>query len=256
MAGALRDVPGLFHRLLVELFGGEEFDLAGKHYQAGALAAQMAQAVLGGLGDPRQWVQLAFLGIAGISALILVAVLLYYFLASGPELAAGALWLVPPEYRAEAAEVAARLDPMLRRYIVGMFGIVVAGTLIAWPALALVLRLPFAFLLALLTGILELVPVVGPAASAGIVGLLAIERNGLWAAVAFAAYVTVFRIVIDRLIGPVILGAAVRLHPVVVIFVFLAGWLVLGFVGVVLAVPAAAAVKIALDYYYSHPMRR
>jgi predicted PurR-regulated permease PerM len=48
----------------------------------------------------------------------------------------------------------------------------------------------------------------------------------------------------------------VRLHPVVVIFVFLAGWLVLGFVGVVLAVPAAASVKIVLDYYYSRPMRR
>jgi predicted PurR-regulated permease PerM len=67
--------------------------------------------------------------------------------------------------------------------------------------------------------------------------------------------VTVFRVVIDRLIGPVILGRAVSLHPVVVIFALLAGGLVLGMAGILLAVPVAASVKIVLDYYYSHPMR-
>jgi predicted PurR-regulated permease PerM len=144
---------------------------------------------------------------------------------------------------------------MLRRYLIGMFGIVVVAALLAWPAIALVLHLPFALLLALLTGLLELVPVLGPVASAGIVGLLSLEQHGLWAVIAFAAYVTVFRVVIDRLIGPVILGRAVSLHPVVVIFALLAGGLVLGMAGILLAVPVAASVKIVLDYYYSHPMR-
>ena len=66
---------------------------------------------------------------------------------------------------------------------------------------------------------------------------------------------TVYRVAIDRLIGPVILGSAVSLHPVVVIFAFLAGGLFLGIAGIILAVPVAASVKIVLDYYYSHPMR-
>ena len=255
VAQALRDAPQLLHKFLAEAFGGEDFDVLGKHYQAGQLASQIADTALGGLAQPRQWLEFAFLGAAGITALILVIILIYYFLAAGPELAAGILWLVPPEYRDEAAEVAGRIDPMLRRYLLGLLGIVVAATLLAWPAIALVLHLPYALLLSLLTGVLELLPILGPAASAGIVGLLSLERHGLWAVVAFAAYVTVFRVVIDRLIGPIILGKAVSLHPVVVIFAFLAGGLFLGIAGVVLAVPAAAAVKIVLDYYYSRPTR-
>lgn len=255
VAQALRDAPQLVHKFLVEAFGGEEFDLLGKHYQAGQLASQIADAALGGLAQPQQWLEFAFLGVAGITALILVVILIYYFLAGGPELAAGILWLVPPEYRDEAAEVGGRIDPMLRRYLLGLLGIVIAATLLSWPAIALVLHLPYALLLSLLTGVLELLPVLGPAASAGIVGLLSLEQHGLWAVVAFAVYVTVFRVVIDRLIGPIILGKAVSLHPVVVIFAFLAGGLFLGIAGVILAVPVAAAVKIVLDYYYSRPTR-
>lgn len=254
-AQALRDAPQLLHKFLVEAFGGEDFDLLGKPYQAGPLAGQIAAAALGGLAQPQHWLEFAFWGVAGLAAIILVIVLIYYFLAAGPQLAAGVLWLVPPEYRDEAAEVAARIDPMLRRYLLGLLGIVVAATALAWPAIALVLHLPYALLLSLLTGVLELLPVLGPAASAGIVGLLSLEQHGLWAVVAFAVYVTVFRVVIDRLIGPIILGKAVSLHPVVVIFAFLAGGLFLGIAGVILAVPVAAAVKIVLDYYYSHPMR-
>jgi predicted PurR-regulated permease PerM len=255
VARALGDAPQLLHKFLVELFGGEAFELFGKPYQAGPLATQLTGALFGGLLQPQQWLAAAFWGAAGLTALILVVILIYYFLAAGPQLAAGALWLVPPEYRDEVAEVAARIDPMLRRYLIGLLGIVIAGTLVAWPAIALVLHLPFALLLSLLTGVLELVPVFGPVASAGIVGLLSLEQHGLWAVIAFAIYVTVYRVVIDRLIGPIILGKAVSLHPVVVIFVFLAGGLFLGIAGIILAVPVAAAVKIVLDYYYSHPMR-
>jgi predicted PurR-regulated permease PerM len=253
VAQALGDLPQLLHKFLVEAFGGEDFALFGKHYEAGNLASQMAAVALGGLAQPQAWLEAAFFGVAGIGALILIVILIFYFLAAGPELAAGALWLVPPEYRDEVAEIAAEIDPMLRRYLLGLLGIVIAGAALAWPAIALVLHLPFALLLSLLTGVLELLPVIGPAASAGIVGLLSLEQHGLWPVIAFALYVTVYRVVIDRLIGPIILGQAVSLHPVVVIFAFLAGGMFLGIAGVVLAVPVAATVKIVLQHYYSQP---
>lgn len=62
-------------------------------------------------------------------------------------------------------------------------------------------------------------------ASAVLIGLLALEQHGLWAVIAFAIYVTVFRLLIDRVVGPLVLGHAVRLHSTVVIFAFLAGGL-------------------------------
>ena len=200
---------------------------------------------------------IAFGGFAAVTGAVLIIVLVFYFLDTGPQLARGALWLVPPEYRAEAAEIAAKIDPLLRRYLLGLLVIVVFATISSWFAIRFALGLPFALLLALLTGLLELVPVLGPMASATLVGLLALERHGFWAVVAFAAYVTAFRLLIDRVVGPVVLGRAARLHPVVVMFAFLAGGLLLGVIGgVILAVPAAAAAKVVLEHYYAQPTRR
>lgn len=65
-----------------------------------------------------------------------------------------------------------------------------------------------------------------------------------------------FRLLIDRVVGPQVLGHAVRLHPTVVIFAFLAGGLFFGVVGVIVAVPVAAAVKVVLEHYYAQPTRR
>jgi predicted PurR-regulated permease PerM len=97
---------------------------------------------------------------------------------------------------------------------------------------------------------------IGPMTSAGLVGLLALEQHGFWAVIAFAVYVTVFRLLIDRLVGPIVLGSAARLHPAVVMFAFLAGGLFLGVAGVILAVPVAAAIKVVLEHYYSQPTRQ
>jgi predicted PurR-regulated permease PerM len=255
LVDALSHVPQLLQKFLAELFGAQEFDLLGHHYVASQLAQQMSDALFGGVRQPQQWVEAAVTAFALITAVILVIVLIYYFLADGPGLAAGSLWLVPPEYREEVAEVAAKIDPMLRRYITGLLIIVALATLMSWLAIAYLLHLPFAFLLGLLTGLLELIPVLGPMLSATIVGLLALTEHGFWAVIAFAIYVTLFRLAIDRLFGPIILGRAVSVHPTVVMFAFLAGGLFLGIPGVILAVPVAAAVKIVLEHYYAHPMR-
>jgi predicted PurR-regulated permease PerM len=252
----IRDAPALLHKFFAELFGGEEIDLFGRRLVAGDIARRMIDGLVGSLGGPQQIVAFAIYGFAALTGAVLVIVLIFYFLHAGPQLAQGMLWLVPPEYREEVAEVAAKLDPILRRYIAGLFAIVVFATILSWIAIRFALGLPFALLLALLTGLLELIPVLGPMVSATLVGLLALEQHGLWAVVAFAVYVTIFRLLIDRLVGPVILGRAARLHPVVVIFAFLAGGLFLGIAGVILAVPVAASIKVVLDHYYSQPTRR
>ena len=252
----LRDAPELLHKFFAELFGGEEIDLLGRRLFAVDIARQMSDALVASVGGPQQILDFALYGFAALTGAVLVIVLIFYFLHAGPQLAQGMLWLVPPEYREEVAEIAAKLDPILRRYIFGLFVIVVFATIVSWIAIRFALGLPFALVLALLTGLLELIPVIGPVTSATLVGLLALEQHGLWAVVAFAVYVTVFRLLIDRLVGPIILGRAARLHPVVVIFAFLAGGLFLGVAGVILAVPVAASIKVVLAHYYSQPTGR
>ena len=55
---------------------------------------------------------------------------------------------------------------------------------------------------------------------------------------------------IDQVVGPIVLGRAAHVHPVLIIFCFLAGGAVLGIPGVILAVPMALAVKAALATLY------
>jgi predicted PurR-regulated permease PerM len=256
LGNAFHDAPRLLHKFFAELFGAEQIDLFGRRIEAGQLSQQILDALTADIGSPQQILNTAIYGFAAITGAVLVIVLIFYFLHAGPQLAAGALWLVPPEYREEVAEIAREIDPLLRRYLVGLFVIFVFATIASWIAIRFALGLPFAVLLALLTGLLELIPVIGPMTSAALVGLLALERHGFWAVVAFAVYVTVFRLLIDRVVGPVVLGRAAQLHPTVVMFAFLAGGLFLGVAGVILAVPVAASVKVVLEHYYSQPTRR
>lgn len=253
---AFHDAPQLLHKFFFELFGGEHIDMFGRQLDARRISQELLDALFNGLAGPQQVLRAVIYFFATVTALVLVIVLVFYFLHAGPQLAAGALWLVPPEYREEVAEVAGKIDPVLRRYLGGLLVIFIFASVVSWFAIRFLLNLPFAVLLALLTGLLELIPVIGPMASATMVGLLALEKHGFWAVLAFAVYVTIFRLLIDRVVGPVVLGRAARLHPTVVMFAFLAGGLFLGVAGVILAVPVAAAVKIVLEHYYSQPTRR
>jgi predicted PurR-regulated permease PerM len=249
------DLPTLIERFLRELFGGEAISVFGHSLRADALAQQAVGRVVAALGAPEQWLLFGLYGFAAVTGFTLLIVLIYFFLHSGPSLAAGALWLVPPEYRDEVAEIAGKIVPMLRRYLIGLFAIFVFAAVVTWLFIRFVLHLPFPVMLGIVTGAFEMIPVIGPAASATLIGLLSLEQHGFWALAAFAVYVTLFRLAIDRVLGPVILGTAVSLHPVVVMFAMLSGGLLLGVIGVILAVPVAAAVKIVLEHYYSHPTR-
>jgi predicted PurR-regulated permease PerM len=87
-----------------------------------------------------------------------------------------------------------------------------------------------------------------------IAGLVAVHSAaGIGAIIAYALYATVLRISIDQLFGPLALGTAARLHPVLVIFCFLSGGFLFGVVGVIMAIPVALVVKITLTLLYDEP---
>jgi len=180
-----------------------------------------------------------------------VWVLIGYFLLDSQTIAAGMLWLVPPRRRAEAEQVWHELDPLLRRYFIGVAGVVAYATVAAYFGLGLVLGLHHAVILALATGVLEVIPMVGPLAAAVIAGLVAVQQAATsWDIWAYAGYATALRLSIDQLVGPIMLGNAARVHPVVVIFCFLAGGVLFGIVGMILAVPIALLIKVALTVRY------
>jgi len=174
-----------------------------------------------------------------------------YFLLDARPIAAGLLWLVPPGKRADAERIWHELDPLLRRYFIGVALVVAYASAAAYLGLGIVLGLHHALILALLTGVLEIIPVIGPLAAAVMAGLMAVQQAASAADIwAYVGYATVLRLSIDQLVGPLVLGKAARVHPVVVILCFLAGGALFGIVGMILAVPGALLVKVTLSVLY------
>ena len=178
-------------------------------------------------------------------------VVLFYLLQSGRRVAEGVLWLAPPPYRPILRAHGRRIEPMLRQYVRGLLLVVAYASGAAWLVLGPVFHLPFAAVLAVTVGVLELVPVVGPAASMALIGGGAVlDGGGPWAVFGAMAFAVGLRLSIDEIVGPLVLGRAVSLPPVVIIVAFLVGSALFGVLGALLAVPVAASVKIVLAALY------
>ena len=207
MTHVFNDFEAIVLELAQRLIGSGKISLLGQPMDA----EQFATTVGDGL---RNWFAqtsvLATLGAAVVGTmfgLILTLVLLFYFLLSGPSMAHGLLKLVSPRQRPLIMHIWTVLDPVLKRYFIGVLVVVAYAAAAAYVGLGLVLGIPHAVLLALLTGVLEMIHVIGPGAAAVIAGLVAIHSAaGIGAIIAYALYATALRISIDQLFGPLALG--------------------------------------------------
>ena len=160
---------------------------------------------------------------------------------------------VPRDHRAEILHVLRDTNVMLGRYIRGQLVLVVLMSTVTTIGLT-ILNVPYSVLLGILTGLLETIPFVGPITAGALACLVALGHPNPfgWSQIAYvgvvAAMYTVLRHSEDYLVIPAVIGRAVRLHPAVVIFALLSGGAVFGLLGIVLAVPVAATLRLVLIY--------
>jgi predicted PurR-regulated permease PerM len=246
--------PSLLRDLLGQLVGPKGIGAFGVTLTPDDIIHGFAQA-LSGVGGARTLMPLVGEGVATLLGLVLTLMLLPYFMISGPQLAEGAIRLLPPERRGILRELMPKILPVLRRYLIGILLVVLYTMIAGWIGFGPVFGLPHAVFLAIVVGLLEIIPLVGPISSATIVGLIAIQRGDIWAAATLGAFAVGLRVSIDNLVGPLLLGRAAKIHPVVVMFAFVCGGMLFGVVGILLAVPIATSIKIALAHYYAEPVR-
>jgi predicted PurR-regulated permease PerM len=247
----LRDLQGTLEQLLRRANGGEPVQFLGLSIGP-EMVHIMFDRARDWFADPGHLALLTGKGLVAVIGTFLTAVLLIWFLITGPSMARGLFWLVPPSRREFVSRIWAQLDPILKHYFIGIVGIVIYATIAAYIGLSLILGLDHAMLLALLTGIAETLPFIGSTAVAVIAGLVALHTaSGIMSIVAFAIYATVLRLSIDQLVAPLVLGRAANVHPVLIIFCFLAGAVTFGIAGVILSVPVALTVKTTLAALYA-----
>jgi predicted PurR-regulated permease PerM len=156
--------------------------------------------------------------------------------------------LLPRRYEATTARLARECDAVLAQFMRGQLLVMLALAAISTTGL-LIVGLNLAFLIGRLAGLVSFVPYLG-----FIVGILA---AGIAAAVQFhdAAHLIYVAIVFGvgqalegMVLSPWLVGDRIGLHPVAVIFAVMAGGQLFGFLGVLLALPAAAVMVVLLRH--------
>jgi predicted PurR-regulated permease PerM len=244
------NAPEHLDHFIAQFLGGEKVHVFGHTIVAKTLAQNFTQAATSYLSQPGKVLGVVITGFEGALGVILSLLFFFYFLKDGPRLVHGAVGLTPPAGRERLSTLLERVSPLLFRYLRGLLIIITFGAVAAYIGLGLILGLRHAVLLSILVGVLELIPVIGPLTSAVSVGLIAIEQAGATVILGVALFFIALRLSIDQFLGPLALGRAGAVHPTMVLFAFLAGAVFFGPLGLLIAVPTAATVKVVLRELY------
>lgn len=142
-------------------------------------------------------------------------------------------------------QVTDRIIATTSRYMLGNLAIsVVCGTV--YGITALILDLPYPLGLAVIAGLLDLVPTVGATIAGIIVGIVA-ASVGLEALIAFLVVMVVYQQLENYALQPTIIGKAAHVSGFTVLASVLAFGTLLGFIGAIIAVPIAAALQILAE---------
>lgn len=195
---------------------------------------------------------LAFSGILNFLVFIFAA---FFFLKDNEKLTNRLLLLLPDEERIEVSALIKRINSLLSKYLRGQIILIIALAVILFVAFSF-LGIKNALTISILSAIAGIVPMIGTI-SAMIIGTIVIMLSGGIHSFQLGIVETIFvligvywsaQLIQDYVLSPYILGKAVRLHPLIILFAALAGGNIAGILGLILAVPIAGIIKLILEY--------
>jgi predicted PurR-regulated permease PerM len=164
--------------------------------------------------------------------------------------------VMPPAYRHDFRMLRARIARSWNAFLRGQLILCIVMGLVVGITMALI-GLPYAWVIGLLFGILEFIPNLGPTLASVPTVLLALFQGSTVLNISnawFAALVVGVSFLLQQLensfLVPRILGQSLNLHPVVVLVAAIIGAQLAGVLGVLLAAPIVATLRILAEYVY------
>lgn len=185
-----------------------------------------------------------------LAAVLLTIVLLFFWLRDGEQIWSWLTGLVPARRRAATDRAGRSAWQALGSYTHGIVAVAAVDAVGIGAALVL-LRVPLALSLAVLTFLAAFVPIIGATVAGTAAALVTLVTNGTRDALIVLAVVIIVQQAEGNLLQPVIMRRAVKLHPVVTLLAVTAGTLVAGIAGALIAVPACAIGYHAVRSYRS-----
>ncbi|MDA0208420.1 MAG: AI-2E family transporter [bacterium] len=181
---------------------------------------------------------------AGILAVIYAVVLAYYIVVEDKAMRHGIAWLAPKQHRERVKQIIPQVRRKLGEWLQGQLLIMFFIFLISLIGFSLI-GLPFSLILAIMAGLLEVVPFLGPLAAgipAIIIGLSVSPLHGLLAAVV----ALLIQQIEGQILSPKIMHRVTGLNPVVTLLVVVVGFELVGLMGALLAIPVTVAVWVIM----------
>jgi predicted PurR-regulated permease PerM len=185
-------------------------------------------------------------GVGSILPAILVPILAFFFLKDAREIRDALLDTFDRPQRSTAESILNDVHEVLRNYIKTLITLAVAS-FATWAIFLSLMGEHYELLLAGVAGILEFIPVIGPAVTLAVILIVSgIAGSGglLWIVIFWALY----RVFQDYVLNPFLMSSGVELHPILVLFGVLAGEKVGGIAGMFFSVPLLAILKVALKH--------
>lgn len=190
-----------------------------------------------------------------MAEMLLIPVFSFYFLVDWPNLLRRIDHMIPPRRRREVREIGREIDGVVAGWVRGQ-AIVTTILAILYAVGFTLVNMPLSLPIGLLVGALTVIPFVGTFVGAAIAALVTVADGGSLQTLAMVGGVILCLHLLEAgVLTPKIVGHRVGLSESGALFAVVAGGKLLGFVGVVLAVPIAATCAVLVRYavrYYEH----
>ncbi|MHA8110045.1 AI-2E family transporter [Lactobacillaceae bacterium Melli_B4] len=181
--------------------------------------------------------------------IITVPVILFYMLKDGHKLMPTIEKLIPKRHQKQTVVLLSRMNETIARYIGGqMIECLFVGI---FTSLGYVLiGQKYALVLGVFAGVCNIIPYVGP-----YIGILPSLLVAFSADIKQVIYVVIVVLIVQQLDGnlvyPNVIGKSLQIHPLTIIVILLAAGNISGLVGMILAIPLYAVVKVVVQYIYN-----
>lgn len=250
-------IPSMRHQLEQLLAANQIWDLGGVTFDLRELEApiytffsEVATTL------PATVPHLVVTALESVVLFVTYLIVTFYLLLQAEQITNWMYHLVPAPYRAEIRALGRQVDATLNGYIRGTLMLIPIMSVLTYIVLTF-LQIRYALIIAIASGILEVIPLIGPWSAAGLavsVSLLQPTTPFGWSHVLLAVVVGVsyfvLRMAEDNFIIPQVMGHAVHLHPILVLFAILAGGAIGGPFGLLVGIPAVAVGRLLVRYLY------
>ncbi len=193
------------------------------------------------------------MGIFQIAVLIVaLTMIIYYLLADKDYLKEKFLEFFPEKLKKKASEILTNISNKVGGYVRAQLISMISVGLMMTIVLA-ILGVDYSLLLGLITGILDIIPLLGPTIALGVILLIAYPLGVVKIVLIMAGFLLVQQLS-NYIVRPILFGKFMQLHPLMIFLALFLAEQFLGFWGVILSPAIAATVCVLIDELYLAPI--